>query len=163
MRPIPATRERMTKTKHSDHGPPERRQHGLLVIEETMVAGVMHARVATPDALDYYYAHKRLGEGRDSRRRYEAGARLRGYWDSAGMEPRVVGRYENMPPDGAWRGGWTPSNEDAYRQFSDGLKAVGPIASNEVVETCCFGRAVGRGGMEILRRGLEELCKHWGY
>jgi hypothetical protein len=45
-------RKRKSKAPHSDLGTPEAKQHGVFVLEETMVAGVKRARNTTVDPIE---------------------------------------------------------------------------------------------------------------
>lgn len=134
----------------------------MLVIEQTIAAGVKRARNPTPDALDNYHARKLLGQGQDNQRRYDAGSRLRESWDQTRLSPHVISRYTDLISHGSVQG--RPlSNLTAYRNYSLAIMAVSPIARPEILAVCCWGEAVGRDRMEILRRGLEELAAHYGY
>ena len=155
----------MSKPDPSDFGPSERFKQGdLIVIEETIQAGIMRARNYTSDALEAYYRRKVLcpTNKEDNQRRYDAGARLRGHWEQAGLQPRVTTQYSEWLGDGSVTG-FRIGCLDAYAKFRKAIELVGIIASNEVIDVCCFGDSVGRDRIVILRRGLESLARGYGY
>ena len=155
----------MTKPNPSDFGPSERFKQGdLIVIEETIHAGIMRARNYTSDALEAYYRRKQLcpSDKTDNQRRYDAGARLRGHWERAGLQPRVTTQYSDWMGEGSVNG-FRIGCLDAYKKFREAVEMVGIIASNEVIEVCCFGDSVGEHRIIILRRGLESLARGYGY
>ncbi|MGF1625703.1 MAG: DUF6456 domain-containing protein [Alphaproteobacteria bacterium] len=146
---------------------PERLRHDSIVAVATEEAGVVAHQVRAPFALDRYHARGELapGQPRENARRYDAGCRLRALWTTAGLEPRVTRAYDRV--GGGRRFGAAPEPRigriDAYRAWQSALRAIGPIASNEVLEACCLGNAVGNAiRLEILRRGLAVLADHYG-
>lgn len=145
-----------------DAGPQEREQHGDYVLEETMKAGVYRARNRSPFALDAYFNRKLLGTGKDNARRFEAGDKLRTDWTLAGLTPDVIGSYEQVIAS-CDLSNWAVTRLDAYQRWQRAVKAVGPIASDEVLGCCCLGLTIGRDRMVLLRRGLEVLAVHYGY
>lgn len=163
----------MTKPSPSDYGTPERAQHGdKLETQETTRAGVRQAVNRTQAVLDRYYCQNLLGEmsgpvlpnGMNVRNfeRWQEGIWLRGEIERAGLQPTVTTNY------GEWISGggvefWASGCMDARKRYRDAIKAVGPIASKEVIEVCWLDKPVGRERMEILRRGLEILARHRGH
>lgn len=114
-------------------------------------------RVVNVTPLDRYARRKLL-----DRRQVEAGERLAQVWFAARMEPRVVASYRDWVDCGTASDA-AVDREGARRRFARAIRAVGPIAAREVVETCCHERAVGGTvAMEILRRGLDVLADHYG-
>lgn len=156
----------MTKPDPIDSGTRERWQHGdETLVEATERAGQTRVVNLTQDALDRYYRRCKLavGDAERNRRLYDAGCQLRMDWSKAGLMPQVVGAYADMVSNGSIQSMFSVK-EDAYRRWRAAIKAVGPIASNEVITVCCAGEPVGKGApMEILRRGLDVLVKHYRY
>lgn len=151
--------------KSLDTGPKERWKHGdETLVEATEKAGQSRIVVLTQDALDRYYKRSQLDRDKERNRRlYDAGCQLRMDWSKAGMNPQTIGRYMDMVSGGSIQG-FSVMREGAYRRWRDAVQAVGPIASNEVITVTCLGEPVGKGAaMEILRRGLGVLAKHYGY
>ena len=148
-----------------DQGPGERWQHGdETLVEPTEEAGRNRVVVLTQDALDRYYRRGQLAaDANENRRLYDAGARLRGDFQRAGLTQNLVSRYSDLISGGSVQG-FLAVREDAYRAWRDAIQAVGPIAADEVIAVCCQGEPVGKGArMEILRRGLAVLARHYGY
>ncbi len=146
-----------------DFGAPRRHRKGdAIVLERAGRPGRVRARVETPTALDRYFAHRRLdsGDAAGNRLLYDAGARLRADWTLAGLEPRVTASYAERVERGGVQG-FMAAREDAHQSWRAAIRAVGPIAANEVIEVCCMGNRVGRVGLEILRRGLAVLAAHY--
>lgn len=147
---------------------PERLRHDPVTTVPAGEAGVVAHLVRAPFALDRYHARGELapGDPRENARRYDAGVRLRDAWALAGMEPRVTGSYAPAGRGGRRFGAAEAPHAgriDAYRAWQAAVRAVGPIASNEVLDACCLGNAVGSTvRLEILRRGLAVLADHYG-
>jgi hypothetical protein len=147
-----------------DEGPRERWQHGdETLVEPTEEAGRRRVVVLTQDALDRYYRRGQLAEdAADNRRLYDAGVRLRGDFQRAGLTQNLVARYSDLVSGGSVQG-FLALRGDAYRAWRKAIRAVGPIAADEIIAVCCQGAPVGRGArMEILRRGLAVLATHYG-
>lgn len=145
---------------------PERRRHDPVAPVPTERAGIVAHQVRAPFALDRYHARGELAPDapRENGRRYDAGCRLREIWTLAGLEPHVIRDYRQV---GGRRFGAAlepaPGRMDAYRAWRAAIRAVGPIASNEVIDACCLGQALGGTvRLEILRRGLAVLADHYG-
>ncbi len=149
----------------NDPVPRERWRHGdETLTEATEEAGGRRTVVLTQDALDRYYRRGHLAPAAaENQRLYDAGVRLRGDFHRAGLTPDVVARYSDLVSGGSVQG-FLAVREDSYRRWRAAIRAVGPIAANEVVAVCCLGEPVGKGArMEILRRGLAVLAAHYGY
>ena len=147
-----------------EQGPDERWQHGdETLVEPTEDAGRRRVVVLTQDALDRYFRRGQLApDAGDNRRFYDAGVRLRGDFARAGLTAHVVARYGDLVSGGSIQG-FMGVREDAYRAWRAAIRAVGPIAADEVIAVCCQGEPVGKGArMEILRRGLAVLAAHYG-
>jgi len=145
--------------------PRERWQHGDETIEEaTEEAGGRRVVVLTQDPLDRYCRRGQLAaRAAENQRLYDAGARLRGDFHRAGLNQAVVARYADLVSGGSVQG-FAALREDSYRRWRDAIRAVGPVAADEVITVCCRGEPVGKGArMEILRRGLAVLARHYGY
>lgn len=148
-----------------DHGPRERWQHGdETLVEATEEAGRTRVVVLTQDALDRYYRRGQLAGGKaENRRLYDAGVRLHGDFQRAGLTQNLVAPYNDLVSGGSVQG-FLGVREDAYRAWRAAVRAVGPIAADEVIAVCCQGEPVGKGArMEILRRGLAVLAGHYGF
>lgn len=159
--PVPPTIRRAAPG--ADLGPGERHaKPDGVTLELAGRGGGVRARAAGPDALDRYAVRGQLapGDAAENRRRYDAALRLRLDWTQAGLEASVTSGYEERI-DGGSRRDRMAVREDAYRRFRGAMRAVGPIAAHELVEVACLGRAVGRTGLEILRRGLAVLADHY--
>ncbi len=153
---------RRKRLRPADFGPRERhRRPGAVGLERGGSRG-LRARVRTQDALDRYFRTGRLdpGDRAGNRRRYEAGRRLQADWLAAGMEAPTTAGYSDQV-DGGRPQDLPLRRLDAYRRWRAAIQAVGPIAAREVIEVCCVGSAVGRTGLEILRRGLALLADHY--
>ena len=147
-----------------DQGPRERWQHGdETLVEATDEAGRSRVVVLTQDALDRYYRRGQLAPAADENQRlYDAGVRLRRDFHRAGLTQKLVSRYSDLVSGGSVQG-FRAVREDAYRAWRAAIRAVGPIAADEVIAVCCQGEPVGKGArMEILRRGLAVLAGHYG-
>lgn len=155
----------MTKHSPSDFGSPFARQHGSFVFEEVDAkkVGKLRVRNQTPFALDQYYKRNRLDKDAQANRRlFEAGNRYRDDFQRAGLQPDVVSRYDEMVADGSVAA-FFDGQVDALHAWRDASRKIGIVAYDVVVDCCCFGRSVGKLKMEILRRGLWQLVKHYGY
>ena len=147
-----------------DQGPRERWRHGdETLVEATDEAGRSRVVVLTQDALDRYFRRGLLAAGEaENRRLYDAGVRLRRDFHRAGLTAHVVARYGDLVSGGSVQG-FMGVREDAYRAWRAAIRAVGPIAADEVIAVCCQGEPVGKGArIEILRRGLAVLATHYG-
>ena len=175
-RPAQARRgSRKTRTKaRGRRATPElpplrwRGQHGDSIVEERVEeprqAGQRRRRVETVLLLDRYRKRRLIDD-----RCYQAGLRLRADWTAAGRQPQVTGRYEQRISGARRRGpgdgpeSFSEGREAAYRRFRRALAAVGPIASDEVIDVCLMDRAAGsEARMEIARRGLAVLAGFYG-
>ena len=164
---MPRTRKRRIAMLTSVGPTPERMRHDPIVAVPTDRAGVVAHQVKAPFALDRYHARGELcpESGDENRRRYDAGCRLRDVWTVAGIEPHVTRSYDAVVRGGRRGGAAEPAvgRIDAYRAWQAAIRAIGPIASGEVIDACCLGLAVGgKTRLEILRRGLGVLADHYG-
>lgn len=145
-----------------DLGPRERHAKPDPVALEPAGRGGVRARVRVQDALDRYALRGELAAGNaaENRRRRDAALRLRLDWTKAGLVATVTGGYAEVVQGGE-RADRLAKREDAYRAFRDAIRAVGPVAAQEVIEAACLGNAVGRLRLELLRRGLAVLADHY--
>lgn len=146
---------------HSDLGTPERRRHGPMVLEAVptdMVTVTNRDRVRALEVDDPLYIYRRNRVVNVSQR--DAGLRLRRLWVSCGLEPSVVGRYDEMVGQGSVEA-LRLASVDHYEQFVSALRAVGPIASDEVMSVVCLQEFIDHRRYEILRRGLDVLARHF--
>ena len=149
--------------QRSDYGPGERLNKGGIVLEETIQAGVKVARNTSETILDVYLRKGELDKRKDrAQTLFDAGIRLRNDWMLAGLEPGIISKYSDLI-SGNGVADLTGSRIDAYGDWRQAIHAIGPVASNEVIDVCCMGNKVGRVGLEILRRGLTILAVHYGY
>lgn len=140
----------------SDFGPAERALHDYVVLEETVQAGIKRARVDAALLLDRYRKRNLIEE-----RQYEAGIRLRSTWIDAGRLPHVTCQYNELIASGSVAGFYV-GREDARKAYIAAMRAVGPIASNEIVSACLLDLPMGGAvRLEILRRGLTVLADHY--
>ena len=147
----------------SDYGTIERRQHGdILELQETVQVGVRVLRNKTDSVLNRYHERRLLDKQnpKENDRLFEAGERLKAHYTIAGMEPQVIMHYQDYVSGGGESVG--DRVIDAKTKFREAMKAVGPIASSEVISVCCTDQAIGEFRMEILRRGLRVLADHYG-
>lgn len=155
----PSRRNRRSEIS-GDIGTPERRRHDLVVIENVDTAGSAprpRARVYSRNPLETYLKRRLIDE-----KQKLAGELLGRLWHLAGVEPRLVARYEEYVDVGRAEG-FAVRRSEAYQRWRRAVAAVGPVAAEEVISVCCEERAVGGAiRMEILRRGLEVLAKHFG-
>ena len=143
-----------------DVGTRLRRQHAPIVVEQRVDAsGAMtrRARVYSRNPLETYYRRGLIDE-----QQKRSGEYLGRLWQAAGMEPRIIGRYEEYVDAGRNIASVT-RNAEAYQRWHRAVQVVGPVASKEVVTACCEEKPVGGAiHMEILRRGLDVLARHFG-
>ena len=151
----------MEARRLDDPIPPERYRHDELVNEETIDdhgRRSLAKRVATQTPLDRYYRRNQIDE-----RQWKAGNELWTDWYNAGLEPKVVMDLDRVRVDQSQ--GMRASERRSYhiRRFREAMRAVGPIASNEVTTVACQQQPAGsKAAMEILRRGLTVLADHYG-
>lgn len=154
------TRDRLAR---SDYGTGERLQHGSVILEETMRAGVKRARNTSETILDVYLRQGRLAKDKSrAHALYDAGIRLRADWLVAGLEPRVTSRYSDLISEGCIQS-FSGYRIDAYNDWQKAIEKVGQEFSDTVINVCCLGEKVGRGNMEPLRCGLARLAVGYGY
>ena len=117
-------------------------------------------RNLTQDPIDRYFQR-----GQITLPQWKAGRQLAADWFNGKCEPKMVTDTTAIRVDGGQTLSKLSDRQmDARQAFSNAMKAVGPIASNEVCQACCEHRPVGKGaGMELLRRGLDVLVKWYGY
>lgn len=114
-------------------------------------------RVYSRNPLETYFRRKVIDYKQKS-----AGEVLGRLWQAAALEPRTIGRYEEYV-DTTSSGNSVIRKSEAYEKWRNAVSAVGPIASDEVVAVCCTEEPVrGAAKIEILRRGLDVLVKHFG-
>lgn len=143
-----------------DIGPKERWQHDPLrlePLENSRGAAFRRARVYSHNPLETYFRRKVIDYKQKA-----AGEVLGRLWQSAALEPRLTARYEEYV-DTKRRDGAVVRKSEAYERWRHAIQAVGPVAADEVIAVCCTERTVkGAAQIEILRRGLSVLAKHFG-
>ena len=86
-------RKRKLKAPHSDLGTPEAKQHGVFVLEETMVAGVKRARNTTVDPIETLRKRELIDAAQ-----YAAGQRFAGIFRRAMLaEVYATVRFGHIP------------------------------------------------------------------
>jgi hypothetical protein len=147
-------------TSRGDHGPKERWRHDPVALEplaDSSDPRARRARVYSRNPLETYFRRQVI----DHKQKL-AGEVLGRLWQSAALEPRVIGRYEEYVDTVRFTGGQVRRTE-AYERWRAAVAAVGPIAADEVIAVCCAEEPVkGTARVEILRRKLEVLAKHFG-
>jgi len=146
-----ARRDRRPHAVGSDLGPPERWARGGLAVEETMQAGVRRARAKYECLLDLLLERGGLGEGRDARRRYDAGLWLRQLYQRT-HDGAAIQRYDTLGRDQAEISDAEAAALDLYRRT---LLAMGP-AFGVLRRVCCDDRPVPPNGG--LRACLDRLA-----
>jgi len=152
----------MTKRKqlYSDLGTPERRQHGKFVLEAVpadMVSTKNRDRLRAVETSDPLWQYKRAGTINRAQR--DAGLRLRELWNRTGLEPKVIGAYEEMISSGSVKAiGY--ERIDRYHVFQLAIKASG--ASSDLITVCCLQQRVARNRGKHLRGGLSNLVRYFG-
>ncbi len=145
---------------YSDLGTKFRWQHDpvkLEVRQEDKAGMRPRARVYSRNPLETYFRRKVIDYKQKS-----AGEVFGRLWQAAALEPRIIGRYEEFV-DITRSGNAVVRKTEAYEKSRNAVSAVGPIASDEVVAVCCTEEPVrGAAKIEILRRGLDVLAKHFG-
>jgi hypothetical protein len=125
-------------------------------------------RVTTQTLLDRYKQRQEITETQ-----WKAGDTLRADFYLAGMEPRIIGSYQE-PSHG--KGEITDRQVAARQRFRHAMQAIGPEFSSAVVNVCLLDQSsaisfINRGyakrraeivGMEFLKAGLGRLAKHYG-
>ena len=140
---------------------PHRLQHDEIVREVTHEGRKTTTayRVATQTPLDRYFHRRQISEIQ-----WKAGNELFEDWYAAGLEPQLVADLTKVRVDESRATRLSESRARRRERFNAALRAVGPIASNEVVQVVCQQQPAGsKIKMEILRRGLTVLAVHYGY
>jgi hypothetical protein len=140
---------------------PERLAKDDWLTIKTEQAGVTTVQVKTPHALEMYHSRNQLGQGDAGRLRYDAGCQIRDSYELAGLHQKVIGAYSEMVSRGSVQ--IQHVRLGAYEAWIRAMRAVGPVATDEVYDVCCLGETLkGRERLEILRRGLDVLAAHYG-
>ena len=143
-----------------DTGPKERWQHDpvrLEPLENAKGTSMRRARVYSRNPLDTYFKRAVIDHKQKA-----AGEVLGRLWQTAALEPRLTARYEEYV-DTNRRDGAIVRKSEAYERWRHAMQAVGPVAAEEVIAVCCTERTIkGSAQIEILRRGLSVLAKHFG-
>jgi len=153
-------RRQLTEKHRGDLGTRERWQHDPILIERidnSRPNAGQRAKVYSRNPLETYFRRNVIDY-----RQKSAGELLGRLWQSASIEPRVVARYEEYV-DTQSAGNTVVRRSEAYEMWRVAITAVGPVASDEVIAVCCEEETVrGPAQIEILRRGLDVLAKHFG-
>jgi len=112
-----------------------------------------------------------------SARQFEAGERLRGDWETAGLAPRVTMRWDAAPTSGSRRGPAsaidpTVAQIAAKRRMEAAMDAAGPGLRDILWRVACAGeglegaeKALGwpkRAGKLVLLMALDRVADHYG-
>lgn len=136
----------------------EERGSSLRQSYRTDHAGIVAWRDDVPTVLTRYLKRREI-----TQRQYDAGCRLHEDFTIGGLEPCVIGQYQDMVSSGSVALlSWSEAREAARKRFNRAMTAIGPIASPEVSTACLADESVGRAGLEILRRGLDLLADFYG-
>ena len=115
------------------------------------------ARVYSHNPLETYFRRKIIDYKQKT-----AGEMLGRLWQSAAIEPRVIGRYEEYVDTGHSGNGAAARKTEAYEWWRQAMATVGSIAAKEVTLVCFTEEPVrGAAQIEIMRRGLDVLVKHF--
>ena len=158
----PAGRQPRKPKIHSDYGPRERSQHGPVIIEkvaEEHESRENRDRARALELDDPLYVYRRNRSITAAQR--DAGLMLRELWVRTGLEPSVTSRYSELISEGSVES-LRIASVDHYERYVSAIRAVGPIASDEVMSVVCLQQRIKPSNMEILRRGLNLLEKHFG-
>lgn len=143
----------------------ERQARGdVVVLEETVHAGVRRARVRTQSMMDRYLHRDQI-----TQRQYDAGMRLYAAWRASGSAQTVVAHY-GLRIQG---GGEMSQRQAAIRaDVTAALVAMGTRLASALVHVCLCDEAAGdwgerqRGkaadGIPVLRLALDSLADYWG-
>jgi len=116
------------------------------------------ARVYSHNPLETYFRRKIIDYKQKS-----AGEILGRLWQSSAIEPRVIGVYQEYVNTGHSGNGAAARKTEAYERWRQAMATVGPIAGKEVTLVCCTEEPLrGAAQIEIMRRGLDVLVKHFG-
>jgi hypothetical protein len=115
--------------------------------------------------------------GMVSGRQFEAGERLRGDWETAGLAPRVTMRWDASPSSSGRRGASegidpTMAQISAKRRMEGAMAAAGPGMQDILWRVACAGeglegaeKALGwpkRAGKLVLLMALDRVADHFG-
>lgn len=110
-------------------------------------------------------------------RQYEAGARLRGDFETASLGPRVTMRWDPAPRGSGQRAAPEPMDSTlaqiaAKRRFDAAIAAVGGGLSDILWRVVCAGEGLGaaekglgwpsRAGKLVLCLALDRVADHYG-
>jgi hypothetical protein len=152
-----------------------------ILVERTLPREIKPGDPAPARSVTVNLAESPLGwlkaRGLVSARQYEAGERLRGDWETAGLAPRVTMRWDASPGSGGRRG--PPSAIDptvaqisAKRRMEAAITAAGPGLQDILWRVACAGeglegaeKALGwpkRAGKLVLLMALDRVADHYG-
>ena len=149
----------------SDLGPAERLEHDEIILEETMKAGIVRARVTTQTVLDRYRQRNQI-----SAEQFDAGERFRVAWFIGCRGASVTANYDVRIP--TTKTSVDDHTMNARRDVRGALDAVGKQLSPIVVHTCGMDLSAqswaskhghdGRSGLTVLKIALDGLVDHFG-
>lgn len=148
--------------------PPEqlrRRAYAVEVIDHPTRKGFMGETIKQRSIRKETILRGHYGKGRITWRQLKAGERLADDYGAAMTGEAMAVDTTKVNVDGGYPMlRMSERKEEARRSYAAAMAAVGPIASNEVAMVCCEDQPAGKGSaMEILRRGLDVLVRHYGY
>ena len=139
----------------ADYGPRERWQHTGRVLELTEQAGGLAARATEENMLDRMLLRRAI----DLRGR-EAGLRLKGDYQAAHLDSRIIASYNagrGMNAGGFQAYERSDAEEAAYGRWRRALQAVTTFERHAVLNVCCHERDIVAPALPALRRGLARL------
>lgn len=165
-----------------DTGTPEMKLRQKVVLEARDRTSTGHitsvgARVEAQFPHDRYKIRRELDPDNEWRNLmlWQAGERLRQYFEASGMAPRTCSSFE--PRVTGARQNHSDMQVDAERRYKRAMNAVGSETSGASIRSCVFyvviagerasdwARRSGKSpqvGIEILRMGLADLAHHFG-
>ena len=160
---MPKPKRKKQAAVYSDMGTEERRQHGPLVVEAVpsdLADTKNRDRVRAIEINDPLWQYRR--NRTISVRQRDAGLSLRALWEKSGIEPRVVGGYEEMIAAGSVASLRLVSI-DHYQRYQRALRTItSPLALSAVVDAVCFQERLRRNRVQYLKKGLDRLAHHFG-
>ena len=147
---------------YSDYGPPERAQHGPVVIEfvpKDMQDTTRRNRARAVETDDPLYRLRR--QGSITGRQRAAGMALRALWNRTGLEPRTISRYSDMIAAGSVEN-LNIKSIDHYQRFLTALRLLTPNVARAIVSVVCLQERVTGRRVEHVKHGLTKLQRFFG-
>jgi hypothetical protein len=151
---IPTEQTRRNTYERSEIEHPTMQSFGGRKIKQKVVVNV------TQVPLDRYFRRNQITEAQ-----HKAGSTLFVDWYNSGLSPRITSDPGRMNVGEATYG-MAATERQAYhrKRFREAAAKIPDMARKEVCQACCDQEPIGKGApMEILRRGLDVLVRHYGY